>query len=185
METNHLSRRRRRTLAARLLATVCILTSAGLAPVSVNADEGWSAPRAAGERKFDLPAAGPVSRGFDPPEQRWRAGHRGVDLAVDEGAQVRAAGSGTVVFAGTVVDRPVISIDHPVGIRTTYEPVEPAVSPGARVQRGDLIGVVHPGNGHCASPCLHWGARLGPDEYIDPLRLLGPLVMRLYPPEPW
>ena len=65
--------------------------------------------------------------GFDPPAVVWGRGHRGVDLAAAEGAQIRSAAAGTVAFAGMVAGRPVVSIDHADGIRTTYEPVEPAV----------------------------------------------------------
>src|SRR5699024_12181019 len=100
------------------------------------------------------------------------------------GEEVEAAGGGTIAFAGVVVDRPVVRIDHPVGIRTTYEPVEPAVSAGESVERGQRIGVLHEGNAHCSGSCLHWGARTGPEEDIDPLRLLRPPVVRVYAAEP-
>ena len=43
-----------------------------------------------------------VVRRFSPPPHPWLPGHRGVDLAGRPGAVVRAAGAGTVVFAGTV-----------------------------------------------------------------------------------
>lgn len=39
-----------------------------------------------------------VVDGFDPPEQIWSAGHRGVDLAAEPGQQVRAIGPGTVLL---------------------------------------------------------------------------------------
>jgi murein DD-endopeptidase MepM/ murein hydrolase activator NlpD len=55
-------------------------------------------------------------------------GHRGVDLAAVAGAPVLAAGAGTVVFAGTVAGRGVVSVDHSGGLRTTYEPVLPTVT---------------------------------------------------------
>ena len=107
--------------------------------------------------------------GFDPPAVVWGRGHRGVDLAAAEGAQIRSAAAGTVAFAGMVAGRPVVSIDHADGIRTTYEPVEPTV--------GTLL-TGHRPDGVCA---LHWGARTGPKTYINPLRLLQPAVIRLKP----
>lgn len=176
---------KRRLRNASLLAFVCVLIAVALTPTGVQAAKMQPAPPPGSAWLFSLPAEADVSRGFDPPDQRWSAGHRGVDLVVGRGEQVHAAGAGTVVFAGVVVDRPLVSIEHPVGIRTTYEPVEPSVIAGAWVQRGDVIGVLHQGNGHCPSSCLHWGARTGPDEYIDPLRLLRPPAIRLYPPEQW
>lgn len=136
-------------------------------------------------RAFSLPVDGEVLRPFDPPDQPWLAGHRGVDLTSEVGAPVQAAGAGTVAFAGVVVDRPLVSIDHPIGVRTTYEPVDPAVKRGDAVSGGQVIGALHTGNGHCRAPCLHWGARIGAQTYIDPLALLRPPVIRLYPPEPW
>jgi murein DD-endopeptidase MepM/ murein hydrolase activator NlpD len=87
-----------------------------------------------------------------------------------------AAAAGTVVFAGTVGGRGVVSIDHG-GVRTTYEPVEPHVTAGQRVSLGQQIGLVSNG-GHCAGSCLHWGLRQA-DSYADPLLMVrrtgGPL----------
>lgn len=165
------------------LAIVAALLAGALSPPAARADDSQSAESTSAE--FSPPVGGQVLRRFDPPEQNWLVGHRGVDLLAPRGAVVRAAGAGTVAFAGVVVDRPLVSIDHPVGIRTTYEPVQPLVTAGSDVERGEVIGVVHDGNGHCPTSCLHWGARTGPDEYIDPLRLLRPPKIRLYPPEPW
>lgn len=129
-----------------------------------------------------------VVRDFEPPDQVWAPGHRGVDLGSVAGAPVHAAAEGVVAFAGRVVDRPVVSIDHPDGIRTTYEPVDPAVRAGEHVVAGAVIGhLTQADTGpHCDSDCLHWGARTGPDEYLDPLLLLGggPVVIRLYPLAP-
>jgi murein DD-endopeptidase MepM/ murein hydrolase activator NlpD len=104
-----------------------------------------------------------------------------VDLRGSPGAPVLAAGDGVVVFAGMVAGRPVVSIDHANGLRTTYEPVDPSVGAGSRVLRGAPIGTLlssHPG---CpAEACLHWGLRRG-ESYLDPLGLLRPLRVRLLP----
>jgi murein DD-endopeptidase MepM/ murein hydrolase activator NlpD len=122
-----------------------------------------------------------VVRRFDPPPQPWLAGHRGVDLAAAPSAEVRAAGAGTVLFAGLVAGRGVVSISHAGGLRTTYEPVTPAVAVGDPVALGALIGVVAAGHPGCpASACLHWGLRRG-GLYLDPLALLGLGRVRLLP----
>lgn len=128
---------------------------------------------------FAWPVPAPVVvRPFDPPPQPWLAGHRGVDLAARPGTPVLAAGAGTVVFAGTVAGRGVVSVDHAGGLRTTYEPVTASVRAGAAVSAGQQLGVVT-GAGHgCA--CLHWGLRRGP-VYLDPLTLLGRGRVRLLP----
>ena len=143
--------------------------------------------RSAGPRRprgrYQWPTGAPatVVEDFDPPAVVWGRGHRGVDLAAAEGTQIRSAAAGTVAFAGMVAGRPVVSIDHADGIRTTYEPVEPAVSTGDTVAAGQVIGTLlagHRSDGVCA---LHWGARTGPKTYINPLRLLQPAVIRLKP----
>jgi murein DD-endopeptidase MepM/ murein hydrolase activator NlpD len=120
-------------------------------------------------------------RRFDPPPQPWSPGHRGVDLAGAPAAVVRAAGTGVVYFAGLVAGRPVVSVSHSGGLRTTYEPVQAAVVAGDPVAAGDQLGVLRTGHPGCPVPaCLHWGLRRG-DEYLDPLALLGLGRVRLLP----
>jgi murein DD-endopeptidase MepM/ murein hydrolase activator NlpD len=82
-----------------------------------------------------------------------------------------------------VAGRPVVSIDHAGGLRTTYEPVDPSVGAGLRVGRGSPIGTLMPGHGGCpVEACLHWGLRRG-ETYLDPMSLLGPPRVRLLPLE--
>ena len=132
----------------------------------------------AGSYAWPSGGAVPVLRGFDPPSVKWGRGHRGVDLAMQEGQPVMAAGDGVVLYAGRLADRPTVSIEHAGGIRTTYEPVEPAVAAGQSVARGQVIGTLK--GGHCgANACLHWGAKRGPDDYLTPLRLVRPLIRLL------
>ncbi|MDP2013235.1 MAG: M23 family metallopeptidase [Actinomycetota bacterium] len=110
---------------------------------------------------------------FAPAQQRWSAGHRGVDFAAETGTSVAAIGPGTVVFAGIIAGKPVISIEHPeLGLRSTYEPVTGVVRPGDVVRGGQLIGSIARVGGHCADRCLHLGLkdpRHG--QYRDPLAL--------------
>ena len=92
-----------------------------------------------------------VVRAFEPPPQPWLAGHRGVDLGAAPGAQVRAAGAGTVHFAGRAV------------------------------ARGSPIGSLRAGHAACpVVACLHWGLRRG-EAYLDPLSLLEVPRIRLLP----
>ena len=121
----------------------------------------------------------PVLRGFDPPEKDWLPGHRGVDLDIPVGAQVAAAGDGTVHFAGSVAGTPTVSIEHDDGIRTTYQPVFAHVRAGDSVAAGDPIGTLAPPTD--GDPGLHWGARVGSKSYINPLDLLGEVFSRLKP----
>lgn len=121
-----------------------------------------------------------VERGFEPPSSPYGPGHRGVDLRAGAGQPVRAAAAGRVSFAGRVAGRGVLAIDHPgtgrPPLRTTYEPVLPAVRKGARVEAGQLVGHLQGGPYHCAAACLHWGLRRGP-HYLDPLSLLPPRLL--------
>ena len=73
-----------------------------------------------------LPHATRITRPAQIPEKNWMPGHRGVDLALRIGSPVLTADAGTVAFVGNVAGTPVISIDHPDGIRTTYQPVHAA-----------------------------------------------------------
>jgi murein DD-endopeptidase MepM/ murein hydrolase activator NlpD len=112
-----------------------------------------------------------VLRGFDPPPKPWLRGHRGVDLGAASGsAQVTSPAAGTVSFVGVVVDRPVITIDHGNGLRSSFEPVDSTLAAGTPVVRGQAIGTLLPG--HCpAGPCVHWGVRRG-EDYINPLQFV-------------
>jgi murein DD-endopeptidase MepM/ murein hydrolase activator NlpD len=147
-------------------------------------------PPAAGEiARLPGPYGWPVTpphvvRRFDPPPQRWLAGHRGVDLSAPPWAAVRAAGAGTVAYAGVIAGRGVVSVAHPGGLRTTYEPVTSALYAGDAVAAGAVLGRLDPGHPGCpAAACLHWGLRQG-DRYLDPLALLGLGRVRLLPAGP-
>lgn len=126
-----------------------------------------------------------VLRVFDGPSPNWQRGHRGVDLAGVAGAPVHAAGGGTVVFAGVLAGRALVSIAHPGGLRTSYEPVEPSVRTGQRVDAGARLGTLTAGHAGCpVAACLHWGAMWGPSsraDYVDPLGLVATTPIRLKP----
>jgi murein DD-endopeptidase MepM/ murein hydrolase activator NlpD len=123
-----------------------------------------------------------VTRPFAAPATPYGPGHRGVDLAGGVDVPVLAAGAGVVVFAGWVAGRPVVSVVHPNGLRTTYEPVVPSVGAGLPVARGSPLGTLAAGHAGCpVAACLHWGAHRG-ETYIDPLLLLRPARVRLLPP---
>ena len=125
------------------------------------------------------PSATRVTRGADIPEKNWMPGHRGVDLAARPGQDILAAEDGVVAFVGVIVGVPVISIDHADGIRTTYQPVFPSVTVGDAVREGQPIGRMASPNGDHDG--LHWGAKTGPDSYINPLTLLDAPTIRLKP----
>lgn len=124
-----------------------------------------------------------VVRGFEKPDARWSTGHRGVDLALEAGGEILAPHEGKVVFAGTVVDRQVLTLEHPDGRRSSFEPVTSPLPVGSLVQAGDVIAHLDPDVQHCAPrSCLHWGVREPVEtggtakqglDYVNPLTLLG------------
>lgn len=165
-----------------LLSCLVLLAGGRPAPPAVPVIAG-APPAERLEQSYRWPLDGEprVTRRFNPPPRRWLPGHRGVDLAGTPGAVVHAAGAGVVHFAGPVAGRGVVSVNHPGGLRTTYEPVTPLVAAGDPVTAGDPIGLLVAGHAGCATEaCLHWGLRRG-DHYLDPLSLLGLGWVRLFP----
>jgi murein DD-endopeptidase MepM/ murein hydrolase activator NlpD len=155
----------------------------------VRAGPTHARPRAAGGSQ-DAPATGfgwplqpkpTVSKPFQPPSRPYGPGHRGVDLAGGPGQPVLAAGDGIVLYARPLADRGVLSIRHPDGLRTTYEPVTATVRPGRLVHRGEPIGTLEPGHAGCpVAACLHWGL-LRDRSYLDPIQLVRAGAVRLLP----
>ena len=138
-----------------------------------------------GRLQWPLRPAPTVVRTFDAPSPNWLAGHRGVDLAGRPDQPVYAAGDATVVFAGSLAGRPVVSLAHPGGLHTSYEPVRASVRAGQLVTTGTAIGTLEAGHAGCSvAACLHWGAMWGSAaraDYVDPLGLLASTPIRLKP----
>lgn len=129
------------------------------------------APAAAGAALIP-PVDGPVVVRFTQPQNAWGPGHRGIDYAVPSGTKVRAAGAGTVTFAGPVAGRLALTIRHGGGYETTYTSLrEISVDRGDTVSQGQWVATTaraHP-NGE---PGLHFGVKID-GAYVDPESLLG------------
>jgi murein DD-endopeptidase MepM/ murein hydrolase activator NlpD len=140
----------------------------------------WPAAGAAGWRwPLDPPVA--VVAGFAAPAGPFAPGHRGVDLGGRVGDPVRSAAAGVAAFAGRVAGRGVVSVDHPGGLRTSYEPVTATVAQGDQVGAGAVLGRLESVASHCPpAACLHWGLRRG-GTYLDPRSMLGEVRVRLLP----
>ncbi|MCV7434489.1 M23 family metallopeptidase [Mycolicibacterium bacteremicum] len=158
--------------------------------VTAVAAVAWAAPVGAETARLSWPLrpTPAVTRAFDAPTPNWRRGHRGVDLAGTPGQPVYAAADGVVMFAAALAGRPLVSVQHPGGLRTSYEPVRAAVQAGQRVSAGTALGVLLDGHAGCpVSACLHWGAMWGPAaraDYVDPLGLLATTPIILKPLSP-
>jgi murein DD-endopeptidase MepM/ murein hydrolase activator NlpD len=156
--------RHRRALGP-LGALAWLVAGPVLASQPAAAAAGWRWP-------LDPPVA--VVAEFAAPAGPFAPGHRGVDLGGQVGDPVRSAGAGVVAFAGVVAGRGVVSVDHPGGLRTSYEPVMATVARGDQVSAGAVLGRLE------VAACLHWGLRRG-GTYLDPRSLLGAIRVRLLP----
>jgi hypothetical protein len=93
---------------------------------------------------------------------------------VEPSTAVRAAGSGTVEFAGEVASHGVVTVAHGSGLSTTYSLLsEVTVRAGDVVEAGSWVG--RAGSSHPGAPGgLHFGVKVG-EAYVDPEAHLGPL----------
>lgn len=148
-----------------VLGAVCLLLMAAVPQAAQAQTSRWQWP---------TPPPHQVVHAFDAPDHPFGPGHRGIDIAATAGGQVDAVEGGTVRFAGVVAGRGVVSVLHPDGLISTYEPVVAEVREGQEVGDGETLGVletVAATTAHCTGQhCLHLGARRG-GEYLDPLLL--------------
>lgn len=158
----------RHATARRLAPAIAILLGIGLlgATPPAAAFEPPSAP-------WRWPVEGPreVVDPFRAPPHEYGPGHRGVDLPAPVGSVIQAPAPGLVAFRGTVVDRPLLTIEHDGGYLTTFEPLVSELSPGESVVAGQPLGLVSVG-GHTAPGLLHLGVRWN-NAYINPMILFG------------
>ncbi|PRB11029.1 peptidase M23 [Microbacterium sp. MYb72] len=120
---------------------------------------------------WPLDGAHEVTAPYRAPAHEYGPGHRGIDLASAPGSVVHAPADGVVAFRGIVVDRALLTIEHPGGYVSTFEPLTSDLSPGDVVSAGQPIGTVAIG-GHAVAGTLHLGVRLG-GAYINPMLLFG------------
>jgi murein DD-endopeptidase MepM/ murein hydrolase activator NlpD len=116
-----------------------------------------------------------VVRPFSPPRTRYGAGHLGADLAAAPGTAVRAAGDGTVEFAGFVAGTHHVVVRHLGGLRTSYSFLRAtAVHRGQPVAGGEVVGVTGGTGRNHGGQVLHLGLRAG-DGFVDPMQLFTPV----------
>jgi murein DD-endopeptidase MepM/ murein hydrolase activator NlpD len=100
----------------------------------------------------------------------------GIDIAADNGAPVKAADGGKVVYAGDGVPRlgNLLLIEHSAGYITAYGNNESLlVKKGDTVKKGQTIARAG-SSGGAASPRLHFEVRRGGAKTIDPMTVLPP-----------
>ena len=103
------------------------------------------------------------------PVLRRRMGHKGVDLAAPTGTPIYATADGVVSKAERFSSYgKFVSIEHGARIQTRYAHMSRiAVSDGARVKKGDLIGYVG-STGRSTGPHLHYEVRID-GEAVNPV----------------
>ncbi len=99
--------------------------------------------------------------------------HRGVDIRVPEGTEVRAMKGGRVRFAGTMSGYGrVIWLDHPGEVMTVYAHLSVIRVEAGQLVEGSQVIALSGRSGNAAGPHLHFEVwRRGRE--VDPVPLLG------------
>ncbi|MFN8534879.1 MAG: peptidoglycan DD-metalloendopeptidase family protein [Dehalococcoidia bacterium] len=128
-----------------------------------------SAPPAttSGSTRLGYPTAGQLVQGFS-------GGHRGIDILAPYGNPVYASGVGVVVLAAMGYNGGfgnMVEIDHGGGVISRYAHLSAIqVSPGRRVGKGEVIGLIG-SSGIATAPHVHFevlqnGVRSDPMPYL-------------------
>jgi murein DD-endopeptidase MepM/ murein hydrolase activator NlpD len=132
---------------------------------SGGAGGGAGDPSASG---FIWPVSGPITSGFG---WRWGRMHEGIDIGAACGTPIRAAASGTVVYAGWMDGYGnIILIDHGGGLATAYGHQSALYAGGGTVSQGQVIGAVG-STGHSTGCHLHFEVRVNGTP-VNPLNYL-------------
>jgi murein DD-endopeptidase MepM/ murein hydrolase activator NlpD len=117
---------------------------------------------------FIWPVSGPVTSGFG---WRWGRMHEGIDIGAACGTPIRAAASGTIVYAGWMDGYGnIVIIDHGGGMGTAYAHQSAIYVGGGSVSQGQTIGAVG-STGHSTGCHLHFEVRVNGIP-VDPLGYL-------------
>ncbi len=122
-----------------------------------------------GSGTLGWPVSGPVTSGFG---MRWGRMHEGIDIGVGVGTPVRAAATGTVIYAGWMGGYGnLVVVDHGNGLSTAYAHNSSlAVSVGQSVSAGEVVS--YSGNtGNSTGPHVHFEVRVD-GSAVDPLGYL-------------
>lgn len=166
-----------RNLAAAALSVLFAISPSGASDLVSQRPAEASSSQSSWQLPFETPHR--LVRQYLQPASDYSAGHRGVDYAVTTDDIIVAPNDGVVGFAGKLVNRPVLALNHPGGLKTEFEPACTTLVQGDSVLAGDPIGTVCPADvdytQHCPVVlCLHFSLRLN-NAYLSPLALIGGL----------
>ena len=159
------------TVAPATSAIAAPAATAAPAPTPVAATPAADTVKMSLPTRYPLDAKGFVTRGVGS-GQEYGATHPGLDIAVPEGTEVRAAGGGLVV---EVNENPeygrMVRLAHPQGYETLYGHLSQInVRQGDRISIGTVLGLS--GNtGHSTAPHLHFEVRRN-NATVDPMTLI-------------
>lgn len=145
------------------------------------APQPTQAPQPAASNGFVWPVQGtitqnfgPTSFGLEPAYQGYAHFHQGLDIANSMYTPIKAADSGTVIFAGwsNVGYGFCVQIDHGNGLVTLYGHMaqQPSVSVGEKVAAGQLIGKMG-STGASTGSHLHFAVQKN-GTWVNPLNYL-------------
>lgn len=137
----------------------------------------WPATGAYAATPWMWPVTGAIVRGFDPPDDPYGAGHRGIDIAAAVGTVIVSPDDGVVTFAGKVGGRLFLTIDHGGGISSTCSWLSSVlVRKNDHVVRGQAVATTGWGHPELPMPHLHFGVRSN-GTYVDPMAFLAPMAV--------
>src|SRR5690625_1546742 len=73
-----------------------------------------------------------IIKAFDPPDEPWLKGHRGIDVLAVEDEPLRAPTTGSIRFAGTVAGSATVSVRTDSGHVLTFQPATSPLEKGER-----------------------------------------------------
>ncbi|OLS01450.1 peptidoglycan DD-metalloendopeptidase family protein [Tissierella creatinophila] len=127
-------------------------------------------PKTAPTGSFVMPTRGRLSSSFG---ERWGRMHRGIDIAKENGSDIKAADGGVVSFSGVMgTYGNMIEIDHENGYKTRYAHCSKLLfSPGEGVYQGQVIAKVG-STGRSTGPHVHFeviknGVHQNPSNYLE------------------
>lgn len=121
------------------------------------------------------PVTGKISAKFGyrkDPFTKKKAFHDGLDISASTGTNIKASGSGTVIFSGKKNGYGnVIIIEHGSGIKTLYAHASKLIAKkGQKIEKGEVIAKVG-STGRSTGPHLHYEMLLA-DVPVDPYKYL-------------
>lgn len=159
-------------LAAQSAALAARIQAAQASPASASpgspspGSTGSGAPSASG---LIWPVNGPVTSGFG---LRWGRLHEGIDIAAPAGTPIRAAATGTVIYAGWLSGYGnIVVLDHGNGLSTAYaHDSSILVRVGQLVAQGQTVALVG-STGNATGSIVHFEVRVN-GTAVDPLGYL-------------